>query len=68
MSSAIVHHPTIIVPHISFSFKVYHGYYYLMSSVGVSAPPPHILLRSPRQKSTDFCFTLDFHFILFDFP
>lgn len=51
MSSATAHHPIIIL--ISFFFKVYHGYYYLMSSVGVGIPP-HILLRSSRQKFTNF--------------
>jgi hypothetical protein len=38
-----------------------------MSSVGVSAPLPQILPHSPRQKSTNFCFTPDSYFILFDF-
>ena len=48
---------TIILVSV-FPFKVYHGYYYLVSSVGVSAPS-QILLHSPRQM-TNFasCWTL----------
>lgn len=54
-----------IHPRISFSFKVYHGYYYLVSSVGVSALPLHILLHSPRQMITNFASNWTFYIIGF---
>jgi len=55
-------------PSHQFSFKVYHGYYYLVSSVGVSAPPPRILPHSPGQKFANLCSTLDFYSILSGSP